>query len=96
MGVGWHDLRRVVTTVQPSGEVLRDVSPLELGLSEKDACSRLGGCSDIVVDAHFVPREWIDAIGHDADWAESEDEFDGDEHVTPLGRRDATCTHTQT
>ena len=83
----------MVITAQPSGEVLRDISPFELGFSEKDVCGRLGGCSDIVVDVHLVPREWIDAIGHDVDWAESEEELDGDEHVTTLCRRDAICTY---
>ena len=81
----------MVTTAQPSGEVLRDVFPPEFRLNEKDSCSPLGGCSDIIVDVHLVPREWIDAIGRDVDWAESEDGFDADEHVTPLTH--AICTH---
>ena len=83
----------MVTTAQPSGEVLRDVCPLEMELSEKDACSRLGGCSDIVVDVHLIPRQWINTICHDVHWAELEDELGGDKHVTLVSRRDAICTY---
>ena len=84
-------MRRIVTTSRPSGEVLRDIAPLEGGLSEKDACSHLGGCSDIVVDVHLDPREWLDAISHDIDWeaATEADELDDIECGTPLSRRNA-------
>ena len=74
----------MITTAQPSGEVPRDISPLELGLNKRGACTRLGRFfSDIIVDVHLFLREWIDAVDHDVDCADGEDELNDNEHVTP-------------
>ena len=92
----WHEARRIVTS-QLSREVLRDVTPLAAALSEKVACSRLGGGADNVADAHVVPKEWTDAISHDIDWeaATEADEMHlkDAECVTPLSSRHTLCDY---
>ena len=52
-GIDWRDISRIVTRASPSSRIIRDIRPRIIAISEDQYCNKLGGCSDIVVEAYL-------------------------------------------
>ena len=56
-GIPWSCIERIITHAAPSGRVIGEFHPSRDGTSEREACRKIGGCSDIVVTVHTTGTE---------------------------------------
>ena len=57
-GISWGEVTRMTTRASPGNQMIRDVFPRRDRITERAACSSIGGSSDIVVDVEIgVPLD---------------------------------------